>query len=153
MARTKECRSDERTLKSDNIDISTISGVIQSVLSIFSLAKEPAKKIPPALNLIGAKLKPGMSGRNLAADIMVEMESEYGIPMSNAATFGEPNAAASMVFSLANNTVGHIQENANVQGALAPSSINILATGANGGGPIAVKGFNTNITSFNSVIQ
>lgn len=148
MARTKECRSDEKSLKSDNIDITTMYGVLQTLLGVFSLAQKPATKIPPALNLIGAKMKPGMSGRNLAAETIAEMESELGIPMSDDATFGEPNAVAGMVFAMSKNTVGHIQDNANVQGAIAPSSINI--NGMAGIYPVVAT--NTNITSFNSSI-
>lgn len=150
--RTKECKSDEKTLTSDNLDVTTINGIVETLLSLFSMAKEPASQLPPALNLIGAKLKPGMSGRNLAADIITEMESELGIPMTDDATFGEPNSAAGAVFSMANNTVSHIQENASVQGVLGPASINITATGANGGGPIVVNGTNLGLTSFNSSV-
>jgi hypothetical protein len=150
--RTKECKSDEKTLTSDNLDVTTINGIVETLLSLFSMAKEPASQLPPALNLIGAKLKPGMSGRNLAADIITEMESELGIPMTDDATFGEPNSAAGAVFSMANNMVSHIQENASVQGVLGPASINITATGANGGGPIVVNGTNLGLTSFNSSV-
>ncbi len=152
MARTKECRSDERTLNSNNIDITTIYGVLQTLLGVFSMAQKPATKIPPALNLIGAKMKPGMSGRNLAADTIAELESELGIPMNDAATFGEPNALAGMVFAMSKNTVEHIQDNASVQGVIGPASINIMATGANAGGPIVVQGTNTALTSFNSSV-
>jgi hypothetical protein len=152
MARTKECKSDEKTLTSDNLDITSLKSVLDTVLSIFSMAQKPATMIPPPLLLIGSKLKPGMSGRNLAADTITEMEAELGIPMTDVATFGEPNAAAGMVFTMAKNTVGHIQDNANVQGAFGPASINITATGANAGGPIVVNGTNLGITSFNSSI-
>ena len=116
------------------------------------MVQKPATKIPPPLLLVGAKLKPGMSGRNLAADTISEMESELGIPMTDAATFGEANAAAGAVFTMSKNMVGHIQDNANVQGAIGPASINITATGANAGGPIIVQGSNLGITSFNSSI-
>lgn len=148
MATTKECRSDEKSLNSGNIDITTMYGVLQTLLGVFSMAQKPATKIPPALNLVGAKLKPGMSGRNLAADTISEMESELGIPMSDAATFGEPNAAAGMVFTMAKNTVEHIQDNASVQGTLSPASINIKGLA----GPYPVTATNTNITSFNSSV-
>ena len=148
MATTKECRSDEKSLKSDNLDITTMYGVLQTLLSVFSMGQKPATKIPPALNLIGAKMKPGMSGRNLAAETIAEMESELGIPMGDDATFGEPNAVAGMVFAMSKNTVGHIQDNANVQGALSPASINIKGMA----GIYPVVATNTNITSFNSSI-
>ena len=152
MSRTKECKSDEKSLSSNNIDITSINGVLQTLLGVFSMMQKPATKIPPALNLIGAKMKPGMSGRNLAADTISEMESELGIPMSDAATFGEPNAAAGAVFTMAKNTVSHIQDNASVQGAIAPASISFKGIGANAGGPVLIEGVNTNITSFNSSV-
>ena len=152
MARTKECRSDEKSLNSNKLDITSLTGVLQMLLSVFSMAQKPATQIPPALNMLGAKLKPGMSGRNLAADTIAELESELGIPMTDAATFGEPNAAAAAIFAMSKNTVSHIQDNASVQGAFGPSTINIVATGANAGGPLVVNGTNTNITSFNSSI-
>ena len=152
MASKKECRSDEKSLNYGNIDITSINGILQTLLSIFSMSQKPATQIPPALLLTGSKLKPGMSGRNLAADTISEMESELGIPMNDDATFGEPNAVANMVFAMSKNTVGHIQDNASVQGALGPSSINIMATGANAGGPIVVQGTNMGLTTFNSSI-
>ena len=148
MARTKECKSDEKTLTSDNLDITSLKSVLDTVLSIFSMAQKPATMIPPPLLLIGSKLKPGMSGRNLAADIITEMEAELGISMTDIATFGEPNAAAGMIFTMAKNIVGHIQDNANVQGAFGPSSINI--NGMAGIYPVVAT--NTNITTFNSSI-
>jgi hypothetical protein len=53
---------------------------------------------------------------------------------------------------MAKNTVSHIQDNANVQGAIGPASINITASGANAGGPIIVQGTNMGLTAFNSSV-
>lgn len=148
-----ECKVNEKGNGLKNTNISSINNILNILLGIFSLPQKPANKIPPALLLVGAKLKPGMSPRNLAANMMSKLETEAGIPVNDAATYGEKNPVAAFSLISAKEIVGHIQDNANVQGAFGPSAINILATGANAGGPIIVQGTNVGITSFNSNIQ
>lgn len=148
-----ECKINEKSSGLKNTSFSSINNILNVLLSAFSLGQKPANKIPPALLLVGAKLKPGMSPRNLAANMMSKLETEAGIPVNDAATYGEKNPVAAFSLISAKEIVGHIQDNANVQGAFGPSAINILATGANAGGPIVVQGTNVGITSFNSNIQ
>jgi hypothetical protein len=148
-----DCKVNEKSSGLQNTSFSSINNILNILLSAFSLTQKPANRIPPALLLVGAKLKPGMSPRNLAANMMSKLESEAGIPVGDAATYGEQNPIAAFSLISAKEIVGHIQDNANVQGAIAPSGINIMATGANAGGPIIVQGTNIGITSFNSNIQ
>ena len=65
--------------------------------------------------------------------------------MGNDATYGESNSVANAFVAMSKTFVEHIQDNASVQGAIAPASLNITAAGGNVGGPITVQGTNTTV--------
>lgn len=141
----KECRTDSKSINLDGIDLTQIKEVIDIIIDLFNSSKTPANKIPPELLALGAKLKSGMSARDLAADTLVMLETELGIPMGNDITYGETNSVASAFVATSKTFVEHIQENASVQGAIAPAALNITASGGNAGGPITVQGTNTTV--------
>lgn len=141
----KECRTDSKSINLDGIDLTQIKEVIDIIIDLFNSSKTPANKIPPELLALGAKLKSGMSARDLAADTLVMLETELGIPMGNDITYGETNSVASAFVVTSKTFVEHIQENASVQGAIAPAALNITAAGGNAGGPITVQGTNTTV--------
>lgn len=141
----KECRTDSKSINLDGIDLTQINEVINIITDLFNSSKTAASKIPPELLALGAKLKSGMSARDLAADTLVMLETELGIPMGNDITYGETNSVASAFVATSKTFVEHIQENASVQGAIAPAALNITAAGGNAGGPITVQGTNTTV--------
>ena len=57
--------------------ISSISGVLDIILSAFSIPEEPIEPLPPPLIMVGAKLRPGLSAKTIAARIITR-QSEAG---------------------------------------------------------------------------
>jgi hypothetical protein len=131
--------------------LSSISSILNMILSVFNIGQTPAQTIPPFLMLVGAELKPGMSGRELAANVISRMESEAGIPMSDIFADG-PNAMAAAALVQAQEQISHIQQKASIQTVIKPGAMQISAVGANAGGPIVVQGSNIMPTGIKGVI-
>lgn len=137
--------------QNDN-SLNSIGKILNVLTSAFSIGQKPATPIPPFLLLAGADLKPGMSGRNLAANIISRMESEGGIPMGDVFADG-PNAIAETILIYSQEIVSHIQQNAKVTTALKPGSIQVTAAGANAGGPLVAQGANITPSQSSGIIQ
>jgi len=141
----KECRTDNKSINLDGLDLTQINEVINVIIDLFNAGKTAASQIPPEIIALGAKFKSGMSPRDLAADTLVMLETELGIPMGNDVTYGESNSVANAFVAMSKTFVEHIQDNASIQGAIAPAALNITALGGNAGGPITVQGTNTTV--------
>ncbi len=134
------------------VNLSSISNVLKLILNAFNMVKRPANDIPPFLLLSGAKMKPGMSGRELAANTISRMESEAGIPMGDIFDDG-PNAITSAVLIAAQEQVSHIQQNAKITTVIDPGAIQVTATGSAGPIPVVVQGSNVTLGKGNGVVQ
>lgn len=152
MSIDKECKSDEKSPDLKGTDLTQLTQILDLIMGVFNSVRKPATRIPPALLMVGAKLKPGMSPRNLAAETLTMLESDLGIPMNNDATHGQRNNVAAAFVATSKTTIEHIQDNASVQGAIAPASINVTVTGANAGGPLVAQGTNTTPTGVSSAV-
>lgn len=148
----KDCKSNEKTPVDLGNKLTSITKVLDIILGAFNLTKSPANDIPPFLLLAGAKLKPGMSARNLSANIISRMESDIGIPMGDVFADG-PNAIASTMLVQAQEQVSHIQQNARVSSAISPGSILVKGVGTSIAGPVSFDGSNITTTGLNGVIQ
>ena len=132
--------------------LNSISQVLKLLLGAFNLVQKPAQTIPPFLLLAGAELRPGMSGRDLAANVISRMESDAGIPMGD--IFGDgPNAISSAMLIQAQEQISHIQTKAKVTSVIKPGSVQITAVGGNAGGPIVVQGSNVSLTQNSGILQ
>jgi hypothetical protein len=147
-----ECKPSQKNGPVSQSGLSSISKVLNLLLSAFNLPRKPTPKIPPFLLLIGAELRPGMSARELSASIISRMESEAGIPMGD--IFGDgPNGVKSLMLIQAEEQVSHIQTKAKVSSVIKPGSVQITAVGGNAGGPIVVQGSNTSITESSGIMS
>lgn len=147
-----ECKSTEKIGPVSNTGLSSISKVLDILSGAFNITRNPSPTIPPFLLLVGAELKPGMSGRELSANIISRMESDGGIPMGD--IFGDgPNAISSAMLIQAQEQVSHIQQKASVQTVIKPGSIQITAAGGNAGGPVVVQGSNITPTGVKGTIN
>jgi len=138
----------------DKVDLGSITSIIK-LLKTFSkpaFMAEPLPPIPPPLLMIGAKLKPGMSSRNLASRIISKLEQQ-GIPMTDDVFGGEQNKFASAVFTISQEIIDEVQLNAKVDAVVDPGSIQITAVGGNAGGPIIVQGANTIMTPLSGGVR
>jgi hypothetical protein len=130
----------------------SINDILKILNSAFSVGQKPAPPIPPFLLLTGVNLRPGMSGRNLAANIISRLESDAGIQMGD--IFGDDNNAMSnAVLIISEEIIKHIQENAKVSNIILPGSIQVTAIGSAGPIPVVVQGANTTLTQSNGIVQ
>jgi hypothetical protein len=145
------CKSTEKKVKpSSGFDLSSISGVLNLILTAFSLPEEPASTPPPPLILAGAKLRPGMSAKAITARIISRL-SEAGLPTGDDFADG-PNTTNAMISIITEEHVNSIQTEAVVAGAMAPGlPVSTVGVG-NLGAPVASTGASTGIGSFNGTI-
>ena len=95
--------------------------------------------------------RPGLSALISFGNIIQEMSKE-GMPTETLPD-GTPNMMNKMVYAVVKETFRALKEDANIQVALAPGSVNIVATGGNSGGPVTVTGPNINIATGHALIQ
>jgi hypothetical protein len=147
-----ECKPKQKSGPVTESNLSSISKILNILLGVFSMMQKPAQNVPPFLLLVGAELRPGMSARDLAANVISRMESDAGIPMGN--IFGDgPNAMASAALIQAQEQISHIQTKAKVNTVIKPGAIQITAVGGNAGGPIVVQGANVSLTQNTGILQ
>ena len=136
-----ECNPSNKSA-TEEVDLTSISNILNVLLGAFNLIQKPAQSIPPPLLLIGKELRPGMSARNLAARTISRLESETGVSMGNVFSDG-PNVKAAMVKVMSEEMVSMLQTEAKAQIAIDPGAIQITATGTAGPIPVVVQGSNT----------
>jgi hypothetical protein len=147
-----DCKTTQKIGPVNKKSLTSISQVLKLLLGAFSLMQKPAQTIPPFLLLAGAEMRPGMSGRDLAANVISRMESDAGIPMGD--IFGDgPNAISSAMLIQAQEQISHIQTKAKVTSVIKPGSVQITAVGGNAGGPIVVQGSNVSLTQNSGILQ
>jgi hypothetical protein len=146
----QDCKSDKKAGVVSQ-SRSSIGNILQIIQSVFSLMKQPADTIPPPLLFIGAKLRPGLSARDMAARVISRFSESDAV---NGEIFQEGNnvMTALMVITM-EEIVNAIQTEAKVTTIIDPGAIIINASGANAGGPVTVVGTNINIPSAQGVVQ
>jgi hypothetical protein len=147
-----ECKPTQKSLPVSQSGLNSISKVLKIILGAFDLPKKPAPTIPPFLLLVGAKLRPGLSGRDLAANTISKLESEAGIPMGDIFADG-PNAMTLAKLVESNETISHIREKGKVETAFGPGSVQVTVAGANAGGPLVATGSNVSATLATGVLS
>lgn len=147
-----DCKTTQKSGPVTQQGLTSISKVLKLLLGAFNLMQKPAQTIPPFLLLAGAEMRPGMSGRDLAANVISRMESDAGIPMGDIFDDG-PNAISSAMLIQAQEQISHIQTKAKVTSVIKPGSVQITAVGGNAGGPIVVQGSNVSLTQNSGILQ
>ena len=126
------------------------SDLLKLIISAMLKPTIPLMPIPSALLLMGAKMRPGLSARKIAARTL-QKYSEAGIPVGP--LFGEENLLAKAVEADAEEMIKSITTEGKVQTALAPGSIQVSTVGANVGGPVIAQGMSTNLVSVDGVMS
>ena len=135
-----ECKPSEKS-PVDDVDLSSISSILNMVSGVFRLMQQPVRAIPPPLLLIGKNLRPGMSARNLAARTISRVESESGVPMGDVFSDG-PNTDALKIKIMSEELVSMIQTEAKVDVAINPGAIQVTSSGTAGPIPVVTQGSN-----------
>ena len=132
-------------------DLSTITGVINLILSAFLIPDPPVQALPPPLLVAGATLRPGVSAKGIASRI-ISRQSQSGRQVGNVFVDGT-NVEEAMELIRIEEIVDAILNQAVVNVAIAPG-ISVMTVGpGNLGIPVVSQGFTTTIASGNGIIR
>lgn len=131
--------------------ISSMTNVLNTLKAAFSVPRTPAQSLPPQLVMIGAKLRPGLSARNIASNVIAR-QSEAGAPSGN--IFSEnTNIMESMVAIITEEVVSALQLDAKIE-IVVPPGVQVTTIGlGNMGGPVTSQGATTNLAVGEGVIR
>lgn len=138
--------------QSGGLNLSALSTVLGILSSAFKLQQTPATPIPPPLLMVGAKLRPGLSPRNIASRI-ISRQSEAGAPVGD--IFSEDNnISETMEMIRVQEIVNALQTEAKIEIAIAPSTIQTTSIGVgNWGAPVLSQGYNINVVSGDGIVR
>lgn len=146
------CRGTKKGQSNRGINLSSITNVLKILGAAFKLQSTPVTPIPPPLIMVGAKLRPGLSSRNIASRI-ISRQSEAGAPTGDMFSEGN-NISEAMELIRVQEIVNAILTEAKVELAVAPGSIQTTSLGiGNFGAPVASTGMNTNVVSGDGIIR
>jgi len=139
---------------SDNnktFDLGTISGVLNTLLSAFSIPQEPISPLPPPLIMLGSELRPGLSAKMIAARI-ISRQSESGRQVGDIFADGS-NVEETMELIRIEEIISAILTES-VVNVVIPMGVSVTTTGVgNLGIPIVTQGATTSMGIGNGIIR
>lgn len=131
--------------------LDSISGVLDVLLSAFSIPEEPIEPLPPPLIMIGARLRPGLSAKTIAARIITR-QSEAGLVAGdvfadggNTSEFMELIRIEEIIDALLNDSVVNV---------VIDPGVAVMSTGVgNLGAPVVSFGMTTTMGIGNGIIR
>jgi hypothetical protein len=131
--------------------LSSMSSVLATLNAAFKVQQKPVTQTPPPLMMIGAKLRPGLSARQIASRI-ISRQSEAGAPQGD--IFSEDNnISEAMEIIRIQEIVSAILTEAKVEITI-PPGVQVTATGVgNYGAPVISQGATTAIASGDGIIK
>ena len=146
--------SDANTNKksgSSEFNINSISGVLNVILTAFSVPEEPVTPLPPPLILVGAKLRTGLSASVIAARIIAR-QSESCRQVGDIFADG-PNVEEAMEVIRVEEIVNAILTEAKVE-VVIPPGVGVTTIGiGNLGAPVLTQGATTTTGIGDGVIR
>jgi len=115
--------------------MSNINTLFKIITNALNATRTPPPEIPPALLLVGAKLRPGLSPIMIASKIITR-QSEAGAPVGLLPS-GANNISEMMEAIRVEEIISALQTDARIDVAISPG-ITLTATGGNVGGPVQV---------------
>jgi hypothetical protein len=132
-------------------DLSTMTGVLNLILSAFKLPETPVEPLPPALIMVGAPLRPGVSSKEIASRIITR-QSEAGLPVGDVFSDG-PNTTEAMLVIQCEEIIGSLL-NESVVNVVIPPGVGVLGVGVgNLGAPVIIQGVTTTMGVGNGIIR
>lgn len=132
-------------------DISTLSGVLNLILTAFSLPDEPVTPLPPPLIMIGSQLRPGLSAQAIASRI-ISRQSQSGRQVGDVFADG-PNNEETMELIRIEEIVNALL-NDSVVNVVIPPGVSVFTVGpGNLGAPVVSQGFTTTMGVGNGIIR
>ncbi len=116
----------------------SMGSILGSVSAAFAIPKQPVTPFPPPLITLGAKLRTGLSARDIAARI-ISRQSESGAP-SGDIFVGSNNVAESMEVIRIEEIINAILTESKVDVAIPPGIPTASVGTGNLGGPVVSNG-------------
>lgn len=142
--------SEVKPIPESGFNFTSISGILNLILSAFSVPEPPIEPLPPPLIMIGAKLRPGISAQSIAAEILSK-QSDAGRVVGDVFADG-PNVEEAMELIRVQQIVNTILNEAKVD-VVIPPGVQVTAVGANAAGPVVSQGFTTSMGVGDGIIR
>lgn len=135
---------------SDNL-LGSIGGVLDVILSAFSIPETPVQALPPPLIFTGAKLRPGLSAKTIAARI-ISRQSDAGLIAGDVFADG-PNTSEFMELIRIEEIIDALLNDSVVNVVIDPG-ISVMTSGVgNLGAPVVSMGTTTTFGIGNGIIR
>jgi hypothetical protein len=131
-----EIQRDPRQEEEEGVNFGVALSVITALIKLASLDSIPTPPVPPPTALLGEQ-RPGMSARRCAANIIAR-QSEAGAPLGVRSN-GEISVQERMETIRVQEITREITEKMRTNIAI-PPGMALMASGANGGGPLVAYG-------------
>lgn len=129
------------TTSGSGFNLNSISGVLNVILTAFSIPDEPVTPLPPPLIIAGAKLRSGLSANNIAARI-ISRQSEAGRPVGDTFSDG-PNVEEAMEMIRIEEIINALHTESVVD-VVIPPGVRVTTVGVgNLGAPVLSQGATT----------
>jgi len=131
--------------------MSSMSSVLSTLNAAFKVQQKPVTQMPPPLLMVGAKLRPGLSARQIASRI-ISRQSEAGAPVGD--IFSEDNNISEAMETIRiQEIVNAILTEAKVEITIPPGiQVSTIGVG-NYGAPVVSQGATTAIASGDGIIR
>jgi hypothetical protein len=139
------------TNSSSKFNLNSITGVLNLILTAFSIPDEPIAPLPPPLIMVGAKLRVGLSAQAIAARV-ISRQSEAGRQVGDVFADG-PNVEEAMEVIRIEEIINSLLTEA-VVNVVIPPGISVSTVGVgNLGGAVISQGATTNMGIGDGIIR
>lgn len=147
----KEKFSEANITKETNFDLTSMYGVLNMILTAFKLPDPPVEPLPPPLVMLGAPLRPGVSGKEIASRV-ISRQSEAGLPVGDVFADG-PNTAEALL-AIQSEEIINALLNESVVNVVIPPGIGVIGFGVTSGGQqVVIQGLTTTMGIGNGIIR
>jgi hypothetical protein len=144
-------KKEDTNSSNSSFNLGSISGVLNIILSAFSIPDEPVAPLPPPLIMIGAKLRPGVSASAVASRI-ISRQSEAGRQVGDVFADG-PNNEEAMELIRIEEIINAVLTEAKVD-VVIPPGISVMTIGVgNLGAPVVSQGATTTMGIGDGIIR
>jgi hypothetical protein len=144
-------KKEDTNSSNSSFNLGSISGVLNIILSAFSIPDEPVAPLPPPLIMIGAKLRPGVSAQAVASRI-ISRQSEAGRQVGDVFADG-PNNEEAMELIRIEEIINAVLTEAKVD-VVIPPGISVMTIGVgNLGAPVVSQGATTTMGIGDGIIR
>lgn len=131
--------------------LSSIDGVLDTLLASFAVPEEPVTPLPPPLILLGGKLRPGVSALSVTSNV-ISRQSEAGLPTGDVFADG-PNSHELMIKIIVQEVLDTLLNDCVVNVVIDPG-VSVVTTGVgNLGAPVISMGYTTTMGIGNGIIR